>query len=200
MRRIVIATSNRGKLAEFRQLFAGQPFEIVGLDEYPEVRLPEETGMTYSANAVLKAEAVALAVGEWSLGDDSGLEVDSLGGKPGLYSARFATELRPGETQDAANRRKLIESLRALPLKSEQWTACFVCWLALARPNQHTVMYSGIAEGAVIAEPRGSRGFGYDPLLLLEDLGRTFAELSDVEKNGLSHRGKAVRALLASLA
>lgn len=202
MQRLVIATSNRGKLSEFRELLGPDRFEIVGLDVYPQIQLPEETGLTYADNALLKADAAASSPdlhGAWVLADDSGLEVDALDGRPGLYSARFATERLPGESQDAANRRELLTQLTASKRPSREWAARFVCWLALARPGQPTLLYAGYANGCVIPHPRGDNGFGYDPLLLLEDLGRTFAELSDVEKNARSHRGKAVRQLLASL-
>lgn len=194
--RLVIATSNQGKLKEFAELFAGAPLLCVGLDAFPHIRLPEETGLTYADNAVLKAEACS-SLNEWVLADDSGLEVDALGGRPGLYSARLADSRMTGETQDAANRRELLRLLDETKL-APPWPARFVCWLALYRPGQPVLLYSGFANGSVIPTPRGTHGFGYDPLLLLEDLGRTFAELSDVEKNTRSHRARAVHALRAS--
>ncbi len=196
--RLLIATSNRGKLAEFRALFPAE-IAVVGLDSHPEVVLPEETGLTYSANARLKAEAAARATGLPSLGDDSGLEVSALGGRPGLYSARFAETRAEGEAQDAANRRKLLEELRKSGRPEAEWDARFVCALALAVPGEDIQTFSGEAKGRVISTPRGANGFGYDPLLLVVEHGKTFAELDDAEKNRLSHRGQAVQALVAFL-
>jgi XTP/dITP diphosphohydrolase len=191
---IVIATSNKGKLREFRDLIPAR-FNV----QDPGIALPEETGTTYTENAILKAEAALSATGLPSLGDDSGLEVAALGGRPGLYSARFAETRLPGESQDAANRRKLLAELEKSGVPEDQWQAKFVCALAYAVPGAPVRVFLGEAFGHVLRTPRGSNGFGYDPLLLLPELGKTFAELSEADKNFLSHRGKAVKSWLAAL-
>ncbi|MCC6810059.1 MAG: RdgB/HAM1 family non-canonical purine NTP pyrophosphatase [Deltaproteobacteria bacterium] len=198
--RIVVATSNKGKLREFVELLPPE-MRVEGLDAHEGVTLPEETGTTYEQNAVLKAEAAAKATGLPSLGDDSGLEVAPLGNRPGLYSARYADDTRlPGEPQDVANRRKLLVELRRSGAPEQEWHAKFVCALAYAVPGQATRVFRGEAAGIVIAKERGTNGFGYDPLLLLPEYGKTFAELDDRTKNRNSHRGKAVAAWLAALA
>jgi len=185
--RIVIATSNLGKVVELRALLAGHTLEPLP----PGFLLPEETGTTYEANARLKADAVAHALGVVALGDDSGLEVAALGNAPGLYSARYAPSRLPGEAQDAANRRHLLAELaqQALP---PPWPARFVCYLALAQPGASTQVFHGEAAGEVIATGKGEDGFGYDPLLFYPPLGATFAELPNDDKNRFSHRAKAV--------
>ncbi len=190
---LIIATSNLGKLAEFQELLPGRA--LVALPK--DFVLPEETGTTYEANARLKAESAARAFNAPALGDDSGLEVDALGGRPGLYSARFAKERLPGEAQDAANRRQLLTELQASGVAESEWRARFVCVLAYAVPGKPTRVFHGEAHGRVLPHERGSKGFGYDPLLLLEDLDRTFAEIDGVEKNRLSHRGQATRLFIA---
>lgn len=198
--RIVIATSNQGKLRELRELV---PRELIveGLDAHPNVTLPEETGTTYEANAILKAEAARDATGLASLGDDSGLEVRPLDDRPGLYSARYCSESErlPGEKQDAANRRKLLMELRATQSDPKTWHAKFVCALAFAVPGQPTQLFRGEAAGMVIPEERGTNGFGYDPLLFVPEFGKTFAELTDDVKNRNSHRGKAVALWLRAI-
>jgi XTP/dITP diphosphohydrolase len=196
--RIVIATSNLGKLREFRALVPSR-LQLEGLDAHPDVVLPEETGTTYEANAVLKAEAACTKTGLASLGDDSGLEVRALDDRPGLYSARYCQTRLAGESQDAANRRKLLEELRETGRPPSDWQAKFVCALAYAVPGHETVVYRGEAAGMVVPEARGSNGFGYDPLLFVPEFNKTFAELSDDVKNRNSHRGKAVAAWLLAL-
>lgn len=188
--RIVIATSNLGKVGELRALLEGHTLEPLP----PGFVLPEETGTTYEANARLKADAVSRALGVVALGDDSGLEVAALHNAPGLYSARYAPDRLAGEAQDAANRRHLLSELAHSGV-APPWPARFVCWLAFARPGEDTQVFHGEAEGEVIAGARGSGGFGYDPLLFYPPLGATFAELSEDDKNRFSHRAKAVAGL-----
>jgi XTP/dITP diphosphohydrolase len=180
--RLVLATGNPGKLEEFRRLLAPLGLPIVGLD--PGV--PED-GDSYAANALLKAEAAVRASGLSALGDDSGLEALQLEGFPGLRSARLAP------TQAERNR-ALLERLRGLP---RPWRARFVCALALVMPGQPPQLFTGTCAGEIV-EPRPGNGFGYDPMFLVPETGRTFSEMAPEEKDRWSHRGAAVRALLAS--
>jgi XTP/dITP diphosphohydrolase len=188
--RIVIATSNLGKVSELRALLVGHALEPLP----PGFTLPEETGTTYEANARLKADAVAQALGVIALGDDSGLEVAALHDAPGLYSARYAPDRQEGEAQDAANRRHLLAELARSGV-APPWPARFICYLAFATPGAETKIFSGEARGEVVRKARGNGGFGYDPLLYYPPLRATFAELSEEEKNRFSHRALAVRAL-----
>jgi XTP/dITP diphosphohydrolase len=156
---------------------------VVSLDAFPELPEVEETEDTLEGNARLKAVAVARGTGLWSLADDSGLFVDALGGAPGVRSARYA----PGD--DAARVRKLLEALREVP--AGRRGAEFRCVLALASPDGKVVLESGECRGEVLTEPRGTGGFGYDPVLLVPEVGRTMAELSLEEKGRISHRARA---------
>jgi XTP/dITP diphosphohydrolase len=183
---LLVATTNPGKLNEFRQLMADLPVDWlslkdVGLDQM-EV---EETGDTFAANALLKAEAYCAASGLPTLADDSGIVVDALDGAPGVQSARYAP------TSEERNA-KLIKALENVP--TERRTARFVCVIALVMPDRLTVMAEGRVEGRVGTEPRGANGFGYDPIFVLDD-GRTTAELLPAEKNTISHRGRALARL-----
>jgi len=188
--RLLIASNNRGKLVEFRALLP-PTLELltladVGLDS------PEETGTTFAANALLKAEHAARLIGITTIADDSGLEVDALGGEPGVYSARYAGE----PSDDEANRIKLLEALAHVPMV--QRTARFQCAVAIVTASGEAVLSNGSCEGSIGLQPRGTNGFGYDPLLVLSN-GRTMAELSADEKNLISHRSHAYRAALPSL-
>ncbi|HKF75220.1 MAG TPA: non-canonical purine NTP pyrophosphatase [Candidatus Dormibacteraeota bacterium] len=181
--RIAIATGNPGKLREYRELLAGEGLQVEAVDT--SVR---EDGTTYEANAALKAAAASAATGLWALGDDTGLEVEALDGWPGLRSARVAT------TQEDRNR-LLFERLAGVP---RPWRARFVCGLALAAPGRPMRTFLGCRDGEVVEPRAGAGGFGYDAVFLVPELGRTFTELSPAEKHATSHRGAAVRALLAS--
>jgi XTP/dITP diphosphohydrolase len=186
MPKLLLATNNRGKVAEMHALLVGLPIELVtpvsiGL----ELEVPED-GETYAENATIKAEAFARVSGLVSLADDSGLEVDALDGRPGLHSHRFAPE--PDAT-DADRRRHLLRNLHGKP---HPWIARFRATVAVAVPGQGTRLATGTCEGEIITEERGSNGFGYDPLFLIPELGRTMAELTMDEKNRLSHRARAV--------
>lgn len=189
MPEILVATRNVGKLREIRQLVADCPLICRGLDEFPELGDVAETGVTFAENARLKALHYAAATGLDTLADDSGLEVDALGGAPGVFSARYAGSPK----DDAANNRKLVAALARVP--AEQRTARFRCALALARGDTIVLEAAGTLEGRIIAEPRGDNGFGYDPHFLVPHLERTVAELPADQKNALSHRGQALRAL-----
>jgi XTP/dITP diphosphohydrolase len=186
--RLLVATRNAGKLRELQPLLAGTGIELETLAEHPEVPEVAETGETFEANASLKAAHAARASGLWSLGEDSGLEVDALAGAPGVHSARYAG----GHGDDAANNRKLLEALRAV----ERRTARYVCAMALARPGGEIACeLRASCEGTILEAPRGEGGFGYDPLFVADGQTRSMAELAPDEKAALSHRGRAARKL-----
>ena len=195
--RIVLATRNAGKVRELAENLAAYGLVVLGLDAFPQVGEVEETGTTFEENALLKARAVAEATGLIAVADDSGLEVDALGGAPGVYSARYGTDwaLLPGETQDQCNIRKLRHALRDTP--EEARGGRFVCCMAVCKPGGGQLVVRGTWEGRLLAEPRGSNGFGYDPLFWDQERGCTAAQMTREEKNARSHRGNALRQLLA---
>ncbi len=197
MRRIVLATRNAHKVAELKailgDLVGGLDLEIVGVGEFPDVEDVVETGVTFVENATLKAVAVAGATGLPALADDSGLAVDVLGGSPGVFSARWAGT----HGQDQANLDLLLAQLSDVP--DEHRSAAFVCAAALAMPDGSVVVREGRMPGALARAPRGNNGFGYDPILVVDGDSRTAAQLSTEEKNAISHRGKAFRALATDL-
>jgi XTP/dITP diphosphohydrolase len=182
-RRLVIASGNAGKLGEYRELLAGSGFELVAFDT--EV---DEAGETYAQNARLKAEAAVARAGLAALGDDSGVEVDTLAGFPGIRSARL------GPTQKDRTE-TLLDLLNGHP---RPWHARFVCVVALAAPGRETQFFEGECRGEIVPEWRGQAGFGYDPVFLVPEAGKTFGEMPPEEKRLYSHRARAVRALLAS--
>ncbi len=192
---LVIATGNAGKAREFAHAFAPLGIQVKSLSDYAERGLPEvvEDGDTFAANARLKAKAIGDALGVPALADDSGLCVDSLGGEPGVYSARYAGEPK----SDARNNEKLLAELG----DNQDRAARFVCALALYDPatGTFTAEAEGRCEGVIVTEPRGTGGFGYDPLFLLPLYGRTMAELTLPEKQAVSHRGAAIRKLMDKL-
>lgn len=183
--KLVLATRNRGKVRELSELLAPVGVEVVSLDSYPDVPEVEEDGNTFKANAVKKALAVSGATGQVALADDSGLEVDYLGGAPGVRSARFAGE----EKDDRANNEKLLRLMKNVP--PEKRTARFKCVVALATPGGQVFTTEGACEGFIGTAPRGEKGFGYDPLFMVPEYGKTFAELELDIKNRISHRGRA---------
>ncbi len=187
---LVLATTNRGKVAELRRILAGLDIELLSA---AEVSLPEveETGTTFLDNARLKAHAAAVASGLPSIADDSGLVVDALGGEPGVRSARYAGE--PGD--DEANLRLVLERMSGV----ENRAARFVCAAVLATPDGREWTAEGVLEGALTTAPRGSGGFGYDPIFLPDGHGRTTAEMAPEEKDAISHRGRAFRALRSAV-
>lgn len=190
---VLLATRNAGKIREIRQIAAGAPIVWHSLDEFARLPDVDETGATLVENARHKALHYARGAGLCTLADDSGLEVDALGGAPGVHSARFAGLPR----DDAANNRKLIRLLAEVP--PEQRTARFRCAMALAWEGRVVAQSQGVVEGVICDEPRGTGGFGYDPHFLIPDLGRTAAELSPAEKNARSHRGQALRSMLQQI-
>src|ERR1700678_723020 len=186
---LVVATGNPGKLREFRHLLAGLPFELVSLADLG-VASPEETGSSFMANALLKARHAAAATGAAAIADDSGLEVDALGGAPGIYSARYAGQ----GADDRANNAKLLAALEGMP--HDRRGARYRCALAFIDGAADILLTAdGVWEGAILDEPRGTGGFGYDAYFWLPELGMTAAELDPDEKNRRSHRGSALRAL-----
>jgi XTP/dITP diphosphohydrolase len=201
-RRLVVATSNPGKLREFRSLLEGihvhgAPYELLSLADLGLVA-PQETGSTFLANALLKAEHAATLSGYAALADDSGLEVDALHGAPGIYSARYAGGGQSAADVDAANNAKLLRELGDTPL--EQRTARYQCALVLLDARLAAPLIAERAwDGYILAAPRGTGGFGYDPYFWLPDQQLTAAQLTPEQKNRLSHRGQAMRALHAAL-
>lgn len=199
MPKLLLASLNPGKIREFRELLSGVPAELVTPFDLGIDLDVQETGETYAENAERKARAFAIRSGLLTLGDDSGLEVEALDGAPGIYSHRFAPQ--PGAT-DADRRAYLIQRLQGKP---RPWRALFRCLVALAEPGDGansvgaTWFAEGICRGEIIAEERGENGFGYDPVFLLPEAGRTMAELSEEEKNRVSHRARAVQAAIPRL-
>lgn len=194
MKRVLIATSNAGKLRDFAGAAKTFGIEVAGLPNFRKLPLVKEDGATFEQNARKKAEFYSRhANGELVLADDSGLEVDALRGAPGVISARYAAD--DGEnSSDDANNTKLLRELRDVP--EERRTARFVCVIAAARSGKVVEMFRGEAAGRVLLEPRGSGGFGYDPLFYVPGIGKTFAEFSPEEKAKVSHRGRAFKKFL----
>ena len=184
--KLLIATNNAGKLREYRFLLVGVSFALVSPSEAGVTLDVEETGKTFEENARLKARAFASASGLLTLADDSGLEVDVLGGEPGVMSARYAGE----NATDSDRVRYLLSRLKGVPL--EKRTAHFRCIIAIARPDGRIETCSGECPGVIALEPRGKQGFGYDPIFFMPDLGKTMAELPPAVKNRVSHRARAV--------
>ncbi|AGT33002.1 deoxyribonucleotide triphosphate pyrophosphatase [Geobacillus genomosp. 3] len=189
MKEIVIATKNAGKVREFAALFAKRGIDVKSLLDFPDVPDVEETGSTFAENAKLKAEAVSDRLQRPVIADDSGLAVDALGGRPGVYSARYAGE----DKNDARNIEKLLCELEGVPM--EKRTARFHCALAVAIPGRLTAVVEATCDGYIAEEPRGEGGFGYDPVFYLPEKGKTMAELTPEEKNAISHRAKALARL-----
>ncbi|MGB0745308.1 MAG: RdgB/HAM1 family non-canonical purine NTP pyrophosphatase [Opitutales bacterium] len=196
MRRLIIATGNVHKTEEFAQLLLGSDFDVQSASACGGMPDVDETGQTFAENAQLKAEALHKLApkGSWVLADDSGLEVDALGGAPGIYSARYAGV----SVADGENVEKLLAALVEVP--DEARVARFRCVLCLVSPDGGVEYYSGSCEGRITRAPSGTSGFGYDPVFVPEGYQKSFAELGDAIKAELSHRAKAVQALWISLA
>jgi XTP/dITP diphosphohydrolase len=192
MKRLLVATLNPGKLREFAAALAPTGIVVVGLDSLAELPRIDETGATFEENAKLKAEGYSRHTDLTVLADDSGLEVDALGGQPGVHSARYGG---PGLDDEGRNNRLLEELARTTP---EQRTARFRCVLALARGGVTLATFEGVIEGRILDAPRGDNGFGYDPLFFHPASGCTTAELTTEQKQRVSHRGQATAALLNS--
>lgn len=184
---VILATRNEGKVEELRALLEGMSVKLTSLADHPEVPKTVEDGDTFLANARKKAHEVAKATGQWALADDSGLTVDALGGAPGVISARYAGK----DGDHAANNQKLLEEMKDVPEGKRQ--AAFVCCMVLASPDGEEWDVEDRCEGEIAFELTGSGGFGYDPLFFVPQFGKTMAELTMEQKNGISHRGKALR-------
>ena len=198
MQRILIATSNPGKLRDFAGAAASHGIEIAGIPDFASLPLVVEDGQTFEDNARKKAEGYSqYAVGEIVVADDSGLEVDALHGAPGVHSARYAADqphLADENTDDEANNARVLRELRKV--HREKRTGRFVCVLAAAQDGKTLATFRGMAEGVIVDAPRGTNGFGYDPLFYFPQIQKTFAELSAGEKAQYSHRGAAFRQFL----
>jgi len=189
LEKLVIATTNPGKAREIRKLLSGTGVEVLTLDGIGPLRMPPEEGATFRENAAAKARFVAARSGFAALADDSGLEVDFLGGAPGVYSARYAGD----KATDRENYLKLLGEMEGAPIGSRG--ARFRCVVALALPDGTVVDFDGSFEGVIADGPSGEGGFGYDPVFFIPPLGRTAAELTAEEKNSMSHRGRALEKL-----
>ena len=194
MMRVVLATRNRHKLEELRRILSPYDVELTSLEDYPDVPDVAETGGTFADNAILKARAVAAATGLVAVADDSGLSVDALNGMPGVLSARWAG--RHGD--DVANLELVLAQIGDVP--DDRRGAAFVCAAAAVSPEGPVVLAEGRVEGWLLRAPRGSNGFGYDPIFVPIGEKRTTAEMSAEEKDAISHRGAAFRALAPKLA
>ncbi|GMA98508.1 XTP/dITP diphosphatase [Pelosinus sp. IPA-1] len=193
MKEIVVATTNKGKIAEIELALAKLPVKIVALSDFKGIPEAVETGDSFVANAKLKAEHYAFYTKKACLADDSGLEVDALDGAPGIYSARYAGE----DADDAMNNQKLLAELAGVP--SNKRSARFRCVLAFADTDGMIITVDGSKEGVIGQEMRGAEGFGYDPLFFMPEMGKTMAECSKTEKNKISHRGEALKGMASRL-
>lgn len=189
MRKLLVATGNKGKMNEIRQILAGFVDQLYCLADFPDLPEVVEDGLTFEENAVKKAVSAVRATGIPSLADDSGLVVDALGGRPGVYSARYAG---PAAT-DEENNRKLLRDLTGVP--AQERAAFFSCAVALCFPDGTCRTFCGTLNGMLLDSPRGSEGFGYDPLFFVPEYGMTLAELDMTIKNEISHRGRALEEL-----
>jgi XTP/dITP diphosphohydrolase len=190
---LLIATRNRGKLKEIQQLLKGRDIVVKGLEAYDGLPEVVEDGDTFEANARKKAATMARLTGRMALADDSGLKVRALGGKPGIFSARYAGE----KATDADNNRKLLNDMEDVPVGQRQ--AAFHCVMALCSPSGDCRLFEGRLDGEILLQPRGEGGFGYDPLFMVPSYGCALAELPLDVKNRISHRGLALKKLIDHL-
>jgi XTP/dITP diphosphohydrolase len=190
-RPLVLATRNRGKIAEFAELFSGTDIELRSLDDFGPIPPVVEDGETFEDNAVIKARFTARVLGLPALADDSGLTVKALGGEPGVFSARYAGE----GAIDRENNLRLLDRMKGV----KEREAAFICVLAIAVPRGPALIYDGICEGVISEALTGGEGFGYDPLFYYPPLKKTFAQMTQAEKNRVSHRGKAMAELKGEL-
>jgi XTP/dITP diphosphohydrolase len=192
-RKILVASTNPGKLKELREML-GEDIEWVGLADLPNIPEIEEDGKTFAENARKKALGYAKATGLWTLADDSGLVIDALGGLPGVKSARFSGDKDKNRgLLDHKNMAKVLELLKDVP--KEKRSARFICCLCLASPEKVLIETQGILEGVIANRQAGENGFGYDPIFFVPKLNKTVAQLTNEEKNAISHRGNAIRKL-----
>ena len=189
MRKVIFATGNENKLKEIRMIMADMDVEIVSMKEAGCFVDVDETGTTFEENAILKAKAIAQKSGELTLADDSGLEIDYLNKEPGIYSARYMGEDTSYDIKNA----ELLRRMEGVP--DEKRSARFVCAVAMVRPDGSCEVVRQTMEGRLAYKPAGDNGFGYDPIFFLPEFGCTSAQLSPEDKNAISHRGKALRAI-----
>jgi len=187
---LLLATRNQHKTREVRQLL-GESFDVIDLGAFPEIEMPNESGLTFAENATLKAVEISKAKDLLAIADDSGLEVDALDGAPGIYSARYAGN----NASDVENVEKLLRELRTRNVGPEKRSARFCCVIALAQNGKLLGRFEGVIEGNVVDPPRGTGGFGYDPVFQPTGFDQTFGEMSSELKNKISHRAKAIAAL-----
>lgn len=191
-RTIVVASTNQGKIREFKEMLEPKGYEVKCLADYPDMEDIEETGTTFEENAVIKAQAVTDRYGIMAIADDSGLEIDALDKNPGVHSARWLGH----DTPYSIKNQKVLELL-----KDKQDRTCrYVCAIAITRPDMDPVVFSATCECEIASEPKGENGFGFDPIVYYAPYHKTMAEMTKEEKNGISHRGKAVKKLEAWLA
>jgi XTP/dITP diphosphohydrolase len=191
---LLLATRNPNKTREFDELL-GQAFNVIDLSSFPEIAIPEETGRTFEENATLKAIAASKKLPSLVVADDSGLEVEALGGAPGIFSARYAGE----NAGDVPNVNKLLRELQKRNVATETRSARFRCVIVLAQNGKVLGRFEGVVEGKIVDPPRGSGGFGYDPIFEPKGFDQTFAEMTAESKNKISHRGQAIAALRKAL-
>lgn len=193
MRRFIVATKNKGKLAEIKEILHDFSFEVISMEEAGITKDIEENGTTFEENALIKAEEIFRVTGEMVMADDSGLEVDYLNGAPGIYSSRFAGE---GATDEDKNK-KLLKLLEGVPF--EKRSARFVCVIAVIFPDGQRFTVKGTCDGYIGFEPIGNNGFGYDPLFFMPEYNMTTAQMEPEQKNRISHRGKALAKMVEEL-
>lgn len=189
MEEVIIATKNSGKAKEFERIFQAKGIQVKTLLDFPGIEDVEETGTTFEENAKIKSETIANLLGKMVIADDSGLEIDALDGRPGVYSARYAGL----QKNDEDNIDKVLAELNDVP--ENERTARFRCVLAVSQPGKKTVTFAGACEGVILTERRGTNGFGYDPIFFVEAKQKAMAELAPEEKNKISHRAMAIKKL-----
>lgn len=189
MKEIIIATKNKGKAKDFEALLEPMGYKVLTLHDVAPHMDVEETGVTFEENAILKAETIAAELQATVIADDSGLEIDALGGEPGVYSARYSGE----QKNDDSNMDKVLQKLVQVPV--DEKTARFRCVLALASPGKETVIFEGVCEGLILDVKKGDHGFGYDPIFYVPSHDKTMAQMKPEEKASISHRGNAIRKL-----
>jgi len=190
---LLLASFNPGKVKELRDFLSSLPFDIIGLEVIPGLQPPSETGSSFAENARQKAEYYSRFSEALTIADDSGLVVDALNGQPGIHSARFVSET----ASDEQRYREVLFRMRNVP--GQKRTARFICCIVLARQGRALDIFEGTVEGVILPEPRGENGFGYDPIFLVPEVGKTLAELEPSEKLDVSHRGQALRKLSSAL-
>lgn len=186
-RQIVVASTNQGKIREFKEMLEPKGYEVKCLADYPDMVEVEENGTTFAENAIIKAQAVTDQFGIMAISDDSGLEIDALDKQPGVHSARWLGHDTPYDIKNE----KVLELMK----DKENRKCRYVCAIAITRPNEEPVVFVDTVECEIAYEAKGTQGFGYDPIVLYKPYGKTMAEMNKDEKNGISHRGKAVRKL-----